>query len=133
MRAIVCDRYGGPDVLRVAEIEQPVPGQGDVLVKVQATTMTRTDCEFRKGVPVFGRVVTGVRRPKWRVFGYEFAGVVEAVGSGVSEFAAGDLVFGANAGLGSGSFGAHAEYLCLAAGAPVAHLPDGVSFADASA
>jgi NADPH:quinone reductase-like Zn-dependent oxidoreductase len=133
MRAITGDRYGPPEVLRVAELDRPVPGAGEVLVKVHATTMTRTDCEFRKGSPVFGRVVTGWRRPRWPVFGSEFAGVVEAVGPGVSEFAGGDRVFGANAGLAAGSFGAHAEYLCLAAGAPVTLIPDGVSFADAAA
>jgi NADPH:quinone reductase-like Zn-dependent oxidoreductase len=132
MRAVVCDRYGPADVLRVAEVERPSPGAGEILVKVEATTMTRTDCEFRRGTPLFGRVVTGVLRPKWRVFGYEFAGIVEAAGA-ESGFAAGDRVFGANAGLGSRSFGAHAEYLCLPAGAPAALMPEGVSFREAAA
>jgi NADPH:quinone reductase-like Zn-dependent oxidoreductase len=133
MRAVACDRYGPPDVLRLDEVERPAFGVGEVLIKVVATSMTRTDCEFRRGSPLFSRAVTGVRRPKWRVFGYEFAGVVEAVGAGVSEFAAGERVFGVNAGLTPASFGAHAEFLRMPASGPVALLPAGVDFQDAAA
>jgi NADPH:quinone reductase-like Zn-dependent oxidoreductase len=133
MRAVVCDRYGPPDVLRLEDVEQPVARDDEVLIKVLATSMTRTDCEFRAAHPPVSRLVTGLRRPKWRTFGYELAGQVEGVGAAVTEFKPGDEVFGANAGLGAGAFGAHAEYVCMQESAPLAHKPSGTSFEQAAA
>jgi NADPH:quinone reductase-like Zn-dependent oxidoreductase len=133
VRAVVCDRYGPPEVLRLADVERPVPRQDQILVRVHATTVTRTDCEFRQAKPFVGRFVTGLVRPKWKVFGYEFAGEVAAIGADVSEFAVGDKVFGVNAGLGRDNFGAHAEYVCVASSAPLAHKPANVTFEQAAA
>ena len=94
MKAVVFDRYGPPDVLRVEEIERPKPKEDEVLVKVRATTVNRTDCGFRAAEPFFSRLFTGLLRPKYRTPGMELAGEVVAVGGAVSQFAVGDEVFG---------------------------------------
>jgi NADPH:quinone reductase-like Zn-dependent oxidoreductase len=133
VRAVVCERYGPPDVLRLADIERPVPRRDQLLVKVHATTVTRTDCEFRQAKPFVSRFVTGLARPKWKVFGYELAGEVAAIGADISEFAVGDEVFGVNAGLRPDSFGAHAEYVCVHRDAPLARKPANVTFEQAAA
>jgi len=129
MRAVVHDRYGPPDVLRLEEVERPVPKDDEVLVKIHATTVNRTDCGFRAAKPFIIRFFTGLRRPKWRIPGSEFAGEVEAVGAAVSEFAVGDRVFGANV----GRFGAHAEFVCVRETAPLAKMPSDVTFEEAAA
>jgi NADPH:quinone reductase-like Zn-dependent oxidoreductase len=127
VRAVVHDRYGPPEVVRVEEVARPVPKDDEVLVRVHATTVTRTDCGWRGAEPFFSRFFTGLRRPKQRVLGMEFAGTVEAVGAAVADFAVGDQVFGVK------GFGAHAEYLCIPAGAALAHKPAAMSFAEAAA
>ena len=129
MRAVVHDRYGPPDVLRLEEVERPVPKEDDVLVRIHATTVNRTDTGFRSAKPFISRFFSGLRRPKWRIPGYELAGEVEAVGAAVGEFEVGDRVFGANA----GSFGAHAEFVCVRESAPLAQMPAGISFEEAAA
>jgi NADPH:quinone reductase-like Zn-dependent oxidoreductase len=126
MRAVVHDRYGPPDVLRLEEVERPVPKDDEVLVKVHATTVTRGDCGLRGSEYFFPRVFTGLLRPKRRIAGMELAGVVEAVGTAVSEFEVGDEVFGI-------SWGANAEYICVREGGVVAHKPVGLSFEEAAA
>jgi NADPH:quinone reductase-like Zn-dependent oxidoreductase len=133
MRAVVCDRYGPAEVLRLAEVDRPEPRHDEVLIRVRATAVTRTDCEFRKADQLAGRLATGLRRPRWRILGYELAGVVEATGPAVTEFRAGDEVFGVNAGLSAGAFGAHAEFVCMRESAPLARKPAGVGFPEAAA
>jgi NADPH:quinone reductase-like Zn-dependent oxidoreductase len=130
MRAVVHDRYGPPEVLRVEEVERPVPGDDEVLVRIHATTVARMDCAFRRARPfVFYRFITGPRRPRRRILGSELAGEIAAVGAAVTEFAVGDRVFGSS-GLG---FGAHAEYICLREGALLAPMPAGMRFQEAAA
>ena len=90
MRAAVRTSYGPPDVVRISAVEKPAAKDNQVLVKVHATTVNRTDCGFRAGRPFFTRLFTGLRRPKVTVLGTEFAGDVEAVGSGVRSFEVGD-------------------------------------------
>jgi len=126
MRAVVHDRYGPPDVLRLEEVERPVPNDDEILVKVHATTVTRGDCGLRGSEYFFPRVFTGLLRPKRRIAGMELAGVVEAVGTAVSEFEVGDEVFGIRG-------GANAEYICVREGGVVAHKPAGLSFEEAAA
>jgi len=135
MRAVVFDRYGPPDVLRLEDVERPVPKEDEVLVKVHATTVNRLDCATREAnrrsglaVSFMSRLVFGLRRPKRRVLGTEFAGEVEAVGAAVREFAVGDKVFGTS-GL---SFGAHAEFICMRESARIAHMPAGMTFEEAA-
>ena len=135
MRAVVSDRYGPPEVLRLEDVERPVPTAGEVLVKVHATTVNRLDTATREAnrrsglaISLMGRLVLGLRRPRHRILGTEFAGEVEAVGATVSEFAVGDRVFG-NSGL---RFGAHAEYIAIPAIARIARMPAGMSFEEAA-
>ena len=94
MKAVVHDRYGPPEVLRIEDVPRPVPKENEVLVKVHATSVTRSDCGFRAAEPFFSRVFTGLLRPKRRIPGLELAGEVEAVGAAVTEFKVGDEVFG---------------------------------------
>ncbi|WP_184542927.1 NAD(P)-dependent alcohol dehydrogenase [Streptosporangium becharense] len=128
MRAAVHFRYGPPDVVRVAEVDEPPVGNKDVLVRVHATTVNRTDCAYRAARPFFVRMATGLTRPRRRVLGTEFAGVVEAVGGGVTSFAVGERVFGYN----EGAFGAHAEYLSVPEDGMIATMPAGTTFAEAA-
>ena len=127
MRAVVHDRYGSPDVLRLADVERPLPKEDEVLVRIHATTVNRTDCGVRAAKPFVSRFFAGLLRPKGRVRGMELAGVVEAVGSAVTEFAVGDHVFGIKGG------GAHAEYVCVRDSAPLAHKPANMTFEEAAA
>ena len=94
MKAAVHTRYGPPEVVRIAEVDTPSVGDHEVLVKVHATTVNRTDCGFRAAKPFIVRVFSGLIRPKATVLGSEFAGVVEAIGGGVTSFEVGDQVFG---------------------------------------
>ena len=126
MREDVCERYGPPEVLRLEEVERPVPKSNEVLVKVHATTVNRSDCGFRAAKPFFARVFTGLRRPKNRIPGLEFAGVVEAVGADVRDFKARDEVFGVRS-------GSHAEYVCVREKGAIAHKPANLSFEEAAA
>ena len=127
MKAVVHDRYGPPEVLRIEDVERPAPKDDEVLVRVRATTVNRTDTGWRSGKPFPLRYFTGLRRPKQRILGMEFAGEVEAVGADVTEFEAGDDVFGVKA------FGANAEFVCIRESAALAHKPAGMSFEDAAA
>ena len=127
MRAVVHDRYGPPDVLRLEEVERPAPGDDEVLVRIHATTVNRTDCGLRAANPFITRFFTGLRRPKRRILGMELAGEVEAVGAAVTQFAVGDEVFGVK------ESGAHAEFVCVPESAALAHKPAGTTFVEAAA
>src|SRR5216683_6414463 len=130
MRAVVYDSYGPPEVQRLEEVERPVPKEHEVLVKIHATTVTRTDCGLRAGKPFISRFFTGLRRPTQRILGTELAGEIAAVGAAVSEFAVGDLVFGSTSAF---RFGTHAEFICLPESGPLAHNPARMSFEEAAA
>lgn len=129
MRAVVHDRYGPPGVLRIEQVERPVPKDDEVLVKIRATTVNRTDCHRRAASPALWRLFAGLRRPRRPILGSELAGEVAATGPAVTEFKGGDQVFGLNPGL----LGAHAEYLCMPQGGLIAHMPARVSFEEAAA
>lgn len=126
MRAVVHDRYGPPEVLRLEEVAQPVPKEDEVLVKVHATTVTRTDTGLRSAEFFISRFFTGLLRPKRRILGMELAGEVEAIGAAVTEFQVGDEVFGIRA-------GANAEYVCVRERGVLAHKPAGMTFREAAA
>src|SRR5207249_10270282 len=126
-----------PDVLRLADVERPIPKEDEVLVKIHATAVTRADCATREAnrrsglaVTLLSRVISGIRRPKQRILGSELAGEVEAVGAAVNEFAVGDHVFGTSS---TFRFGTHAEFICMQESAPLAHKPAGMSFEEAAA
>ena len=129
MKAVVYDTYGPPDVLRLEEVARPAPKPDEVLIRVHATTVNRTDCGLRAGEPFVSRLISGFPRPRWRILGAELAGTVEAAGAAVTEFAPGDEVFGVNA----WRFGAHAEFVCMRERGPLAPKPAGLSFEEAAA
>ncbi len=126
MRAVVYDRYGPPDVLRLEEVERPVPKDDEVLVKIHATTVNRSDCGLRSAEYFITRFFTGLLRPKRRIGGSEFAGEVEAVGAGVSDFEVGDRVFGIRR-------GANADFVCVRESGALAHMPANMTFEEAAA
>lgn len=93
MKAVVNTRYGSPDVLEIREVPKPEPKPGEVLVRVNATTVSRTDCgNLRPLPPVLGRLMMGLFRPKHSILGMDFAGTVEVLGKGVASFGPGDRV-----------------------------------------
>jgi NADPH:quinone reductase-like Zn-dependent oxidoreductase len=126
VRAVVHDRYGPPEVLRVEEVERPEPRDDEVLVRVRATSMTQTDCHMRRARPYLWRLMLGLRRPKRRVLGFELAGEIEAIGRAVTAFRPRDRVFGMRN-------GAHAEYVCIREQGYLTHMPKGMSFEEAAA
>jgi NADPH:quinone reductase-like Zn-dependent oxidoreductase len=131
MRAVVHDRYGPPEVLRVDEVERPTPGDDEVLVKIRATAVTRSDAHLRAGTPFVQRFMSGLRRPKRRILGHELSGEVVEVGSAVTEFEVGDRVFGALPYLALRT-GSHAEFMAIPEGWPLARIPAGLTFEQAA-
>jgi NADPH:quinone reductase-like Zn-dependent oxidoreductase len=130
MKAVVFDRYGPPDVQRIEEVAKPVAKDDEVLVKIHATTVTRTDSGVRSAKPALIRLFFGLSRPKQRILGTELAGEVESVGSAVTKFGVGDHVFGSTSSFQSG---AHAEYIAMKETAPLAHMPASLTFEEAAA
>jgi NADPH:quinone reductase-like Zn-dependent oxidoreductase len=135
VRAVVYDRYGPPDVLRVEDVERPAPKEDEVLVKIHAATVNRLDVHTREAnrrsgvvVSVLSRLVSGVRRPRRRILGTEFAGEVVEAGAAVREFAVGDRVFG-NTGL---RFGTQAEFVCVPESGRITMMPVGATFVEAA-
>jgi NADPH:quinone reductase-like Zn-dependent oxidoreductase len=127
MRAVVHDRYGPPEVLRVAEVERPVPKEDEVLVKVHASTVTRGDAMGVRSVDYrFTRVFTGIRRPRRTSFGTEFAGRVEQAGGAVTALGVGDEVFGI-------AEGANADYVTVRESGVIAPKPTALTFEEATA
>jgi NADPH:quinone reductase-like Zn-dependent oxidoreductase len=129
MKAIVYTKYGTPDVLQETEVPKPIPKENEVLVKVIATTVNRTDTGFRNPDYFIIRLFNGFFVPKVKILGTEFSGIVENVGSKVSSFKVGDEVFG----LSTGKFGTHAEYLCVSENGSIALKPSNISFREAAA
>jgi len=126
MKAIVCTKYGPPDVLQFREVEKPVPKDNEVRIKIHATTVTATDCTFRKGAPFISRFFTGLTRPKYPVQGTELAGEIESVGKDVKLFKEGDQVFGTDA------YGTYAEYKCMAEEGTLAIKPANMTYGEAA-
>lgn len=128
MLAVVGDRYGSSDVLRIDEVARPVPGSGEILVRVHASSVNTADLDNLRGRPLMVRVVTGLRRPRKQVLGLDMAGVVDEVGPDVASTSVGDRVW---ADLYPTRAGAFSEYACVPEKA-VRPLPAGLSFEDAA-
>ena len=128
MKAIIYTKYGSPDVLQLKEVKKPTPQDNEVLIRVQATTVNRTDCATIRAKPFFMRIITGLFKPKKQIPGTEFAGKIEAVGKSVSSLKVGDRVFGFDD-QGSGS---HAQYMTIKED-KVIIIPDKISYEQAAA
>ena len=129
MKAIVYHKYGSPDVLQLEEVEKPVPKDNEVLIRVYATTVNRTDCGFRKPEYFIVRFFSGFFRPKKNILGSELAGEIEAVGKDVKTFKPGDQVFG----LSTSNFGTHAEFICIPEKGSITTKPFNMSYEEAAA
>ncbi|MBF2054262.1 MAG: NAD(P)-dependent alcohol dehydrogenase [Candidatus Sericytochromatia bacterium] len=128
MKSVIYTKYGAPGVLSLESVPRPEPGPQQILIQVHASSICATDSIFRQGRVWSARLFTGLRQPKRTVLGSEFAGVVVAVGAGVTRFKPGDQVFGPTA----EGFGAHSEYLVLPADAVLALKPERLSMAEAA-
>jgi NADPH:quinone reductase-like Zn-dependent oxidoreductase len=130
MKAIVYTKYGPPEVLQLKEVPKPTPKDNEVLIKIYATTVNRTDCGFRKPeYPLIVRPINGLFRPKRTILGSELAGEIEAIGKNVKTFKQGDRVFG----LSTSNFGTHAEYICISEEASITIKPANMSYDEAAA
>jgi NADPH:quinone reductase-like Zn-dependent oxidoreductase len=128
MKAIVYTQYGPPDVLQLKEVEKPVPKDNEVLIRIHATTVNRTDCATIRAIPFFARLVTGIFKPKKQIPGTEFAGIIEAIGKNVSSLKVGDKVFGFND-QGSKS---HAQYMTISEDKTIT-IPNNTTYEQAAA
>ena len=129
MKATWRDRYGGPEVLHINELPKPTPKTGELLIRVHASTVNRTDCGVLTGLPWVFRLFTGVARPRHASTGTDFAGVVEAAGANVTRFKPGDRVLGFyDEGIGS-----HAEYVAVPESCPMVAIPESIDFIMAAA
>lgn len=129
MKAVVYRKYGPPEVAILSEVPKPTPGKNEILVKVFATTVTRTDSGFRSAEYFISRFWSGLIRPKIQILGCEFAGMVEQIGENVTTFKEGDRVFGFN----DKTFGGHGEYLTIAEQDAVTAMPSNLGFNEAAA
>lgn len=129
MKAAIYTQYGPPEIVHLAEIEKPVAKDNEVLIRVIASTVNRTDCGFRSANYFIVRFWSGLIRPKNPVLGCEFAGKIEAIGKDVTSFKPGDFVFGYN----DTQFGGHAEYMTMAETDPLTIMPENVTVHQAAA
>jgi NADPH:quinone reductase-like Zn-dependent oxidoreductase len=135
MKAVVCTKYGSPDVLQIQEVEKPIPEENEVLIKIYATTVHVGDTKIRSFKPGMGfildlvikpimRIVIGFRGPRKKILGMELAGEIEAIGKNVTLFKRGDKVFAST----ELSFGTYAQYMCLPENGLIAPLPTNVTY-----
>lgn len=135
MKAIVHTKYGPPDELQLLEVEKPVPGDNEVLIKMHATTVTTTDCNARnftfvpQSFMLFARIMFGFKKPRIKILGIDLAGEIEAIGKDVKLFKAGDHVFGSP----GTKFGGHAEFVCVPENGALAIKPADLSWETAAA
>jgi len=129
MKAIIYNKYGPPEVLKLQHIPTPIPGDKDVLIRNLATTVTARDWRFRKAWPFLARFYTGLLKPSIPVLGSDFAGEIVAIGREVSSFKRGDLVFGST----DHSLGAYAQFVCMPQTGLIVKKPDQISIKEAAA
>lgn len=129
MKAVVYTKYGPPEVASLMEVPKPVAKDNEVLVKVYASTVNRTDCGFRSADYFISRFWTGLFRPKFQILGCEFAGIIEEIGQHVTSFKIGDKVFGFT----DKTNGGHAEYLNITETEALIQMPENIGFEEAAA
>ncbi len=127
MKAIEYTSYGTPEVFKLNEVTQPSPKPNELLIKVHTTTVTAADIMMREGKPEIGRLYLGLKGPKRKILGFEFAGEIVAKGVAVTAFQVGDRVFG-----GTTTLGCYAEYVCVSEKDVVATMPENITFAEAA-
>lgn len=128
MKAAVYMKYGPPEVVQLVDIPKPSPRENEILLKVHATTVNRTDCGFRSAEYFISRLFSGLFRPKIKILGNEFAGIIEEVGKGVTLFKTGDRIFGYD----DSGFGAHAEYKTISESAAITTIPENITYEEAA-
>lgn len=129
MKASIFTKYGLPSVLQIKEVSKPIPKENEVLIKIHATTVNRTDCGFRSAEYFIVRIMNGLFGPKKQILGTEFSGEIEAIGNNVKTFKTGDQVFGLN----TFKFSTHAEYVCIPEHKSIALKPNNMSYEEAAA
>lgn len=133
MKAAVCQKYGPPEVLKMKEVEKPVPKDNEVLIKIRATTVNAADCNARglsyipSGLGLLAKLMMGFNKPKKSILGSVVAGEVESVGKDVKRFIPGDRVYGS-----SDELGAYAEYTCWNENSALTKIPDNIDFGEAA-
>jgi len=128
MKAIIQTNYGGPEVLKLADVNTPTPKVNEVLIKVMASSITTADSMMMTGKPYAGRLILGLTKPKHPTPGTGFAGIIEAVGEEVMDYQVGDEVFGESL----NTFGSQAQYLCLPSDDIILHKSKEISFEEAA-
>jgi NADPH:quinone reductase-like Zn-dependent oxidoreductase len=126
LKAFIHTKYGPPEVLKLSDIPNPVPGDNEILIRIHATTVNRTDNGYLRAEPFIARFFIGLFRPRNRTLGSEFAGQVEATGDNVSLFKTGDRVFGYC------EFGTHAEYISISEQGTVATIPKDMTYEESA-
>ena len=129
MKAIIHTQYGPPAVAKLQEVPDPIPKAHEVRIKVYSSTVNRTDSGFRSAEYFVSRFWSGLFKPKYPILGSEFSGMIDLIGSQVTQFKVGDRVFGYN----DEQFGGHAEYVCIAEDKAIAHMPQTLDFYEAAA
>lgn len=129
MKAAVREHYGGPEVIRVKDIDEPVPGANEVLIRLHSTTVNRTDCGILTGKPYVMRLFTGISKPKRIITGSDFAGLIMDKGKDVTEFNVGDKVWGFD----DSGCGSHAEFMTFPADKAIMKVPGNLTFDEAVA
>ncbi len=128
MKAVIYEKYGPPEVLKIAEVDKPVIEDDEVLVKVNASAVTAGDVRLRKADPFLARTFNGLFRPKKKILGMNFSGKVDECGKKVTLFNSGDSVFGST----EFGFGTYAEYLKIREDKVIIRMPDDMSFEEAA-
>ncbi|MBI5540223.1 MAG: NAD(P)-dependent alcohol dehydrogenase [Bacteroidia bacterium] len=130
MKAVICTKYGSPEVLQLCEVDKPIPNDNDILIKINATTVSSADGIMRKSESFVSRVILGFSKPrkKYRIMGLELAGEVESIGKNVKRFKQGDQVFGFT-GFNPGTY---TEYKCMSEKGSLELKPSNISFEEAA-
>lgn len=129
MKAAIRNKYGPPEILSIQEVKTPTPKDNELLIRVYAATVNRTDCGVLWGKPFVFRFFTGLWKPRHASTGTDFAGVVDAIGKNVTQFKVGERIFGFN----DNGCGSHAQYMTIASNSNITTIPDAISFDEAAA
>ena len=129
MKAIVYTKYGPPDVLQLKEVKKPIPKDNEVLIRVYAATVNRSDCAMLRAKPFIMRFFTGLFKPNKPILGTDFAGTIEAVGKNVASLKIGEKVFGFD----DGGLSSHAQYISLSKDNALTTMPNNMTYEQAAA